>query len=405
MLARKYHMGAEWLNNIMIVLLYYVCGEFFARLFGESMGPFFIAIPLLTVICSYFARVYIERLPVYIAAHILMYAAVFLIPLSIKYLLTAFIMVTIFTICDLFFWTQGEVRSFIMVPPALSLIFASVFIYSSMKEAIDTGRIAYVCGICFLSLYFLRTYLLNGARFASGMLINKNTPIEEMFRHNSRLVFPLIIGFSAGMFLLQSDALARALSAAVKFLMDCIGRFIVFLLSLLPKGTVDEQTEIMTHISPGLSPAAAAPKWLIALFTAFEKTAAVFIICLAVYYVIKLLIRFIRMYFYRNGYDMTVVDSEDHTEIKERIRHEGSRGIRKLLSGLSESERIRKRYRIAVYRLCRKGYKLRKAQTPAERALEAGSLYDQKGSEGFKELTADYEKARYYGRMNYSDSK
>lgn len=405
MLVRRYFTGAEWLNNIMIILLYHTVAEFFAALLGSRMGIGFIAIDALVVICSYLCRVYIEKLPVYLLAHIIMFIAAFFIPMQFKYRLAVFIMLTVLSICDILFWTGGSDRSFIHVHPAFSLIFAVVFIHASVNDAAYPARVSYVCGICFLSVYFLRTYLMNGARFASGMLINKNTPIDDMFRHNSRIVFPLVGCFCAGMFLLQSDTLASVLSAAVRMVVNGMGRLVFWILSLLPKGSEPETTFVNPEGHPQLLPQAPLPAWVLALFSALEKTISVLIIGFFIWLLLRMTIRFFRMYFNRHGYEILTVDNGDHTEIREKIRHDKKGRNGRLLRNFSEKERIRRRYRAAVLKMCRRGYILRRCHTPAERARDVLESYHGRETEGFEKLSGDYEKVRYLCQISDTDLK
>ena len=395
MLVKKYLLGAEWLNNIMIILLFVVSGEFFACLFGGTLGTGFIALTSLIITGSYFARVYISKLPLFLLFHMIMYAIFVFLPIMFGLKLAAFVVLIIISVCNFFFWTGSDVRSYTVIHPVLSLIFAAVFIYASVKGASYLLDVAYVCGICFLSLFFLRTYLLNGARFASGMLINKNTPINEMFKNNSRLVFPLVGAFCAGMFLLKSAALANGLSTAVRFLMNCIGRVIFYILSLFSHEEERVQIVVREQGELELPVTVPFPTWLITLIAAIEKVTAVFIICIFVYYMIKMTIRFLMIYFNKHGYEIMTVTAEDHTEIREHIRHERSKGIGRLLAGGSERERIRRRYRTSVMRLCRRGFVLRRDHTPGERLWNVAESCDKRISDDFAELTGRYEEARY----------
>ena len=395
MLVRKYLTGAEWLNNIMIILLYHVAAEFFAGLLGSRMGIGFVAVSAVIVTFSYLSRVYIEKLPLYLLAHAVMFAAAVFVPMIFKYRLAALVMISVLSICDILFWTGGNDRSFIHVHPALSFIFAAVFVHASVNNAAYPARVSYVCGICFLSVYFLRTYLMNGARFASGILINKNTPIDDMFRHNSRIVFPLVGCFCAGMFLLQSDALASALSAAVRMIINVMGRFVFWMISLLPQGGEQETAFADPEFHPELLPSKPLPAWVIAMFSALEKTVSILIIAFFIWFLIRMTVRFFRIYFNRHGYDILTIDHDDHTEIREKIRHEheGRRGrIRRMLS---EKERIRRRYRTSVLKMCRHGYVIRRSHTPAERMRDVLASYKGRETEGFEELSGEYEKVRY----------
>lgn len=395
MLVRKYTLGAEWLNNIMIVLLFFASGEFFAGLTGTMLGAGFFVISSFIIVFSYLSRVYIEKLPVFLAVHMLMFAALIFIPMQLRFKISAFIMLSVISICDILFWTGGTDRSFTRVHPILSLMFAAEFIHASLNGAVYLTRTAYVCGICYMTFYFLRTYLLNGAKFASGMLINRNTPIDEMFRHNTAMVFPLVGALGAGMFLVQSDTLAGWISAAVRYVLNCTGRLLRWLLSLIPRTEEEVQMLVDQQDELKLPDAAPLPVWLSTLLSAIEKTVTLVLFGLFIYLIIRMVIRFFRIYFNRHGYEIAMIDCEDHTETRERLRHKKRRGRGRHLPGMSAKDRIRRKYRTAVLRMCRHGYILKRHDTPKERLRDAEKVYKGRGAEDFETLTAAYETVRY----------
>ena len=394
MRIKRYRLGVEWLNNIMIMMLWFITAEWFLRVINIYVSPVYMLAVSMIIIASYFFRVYIMKLPLYVLAHGVMYVIMTFIPTPIQYKLIGFIALIIFTISNMIFWTGNGVRSFAMIHPVMVLFFLFVFAYASWKDYRELTGTAYVCGVCFGSLYFLRTYLENGIKFASNMLINRNTPVDEMFKRNGRIVFPLIIGFTTGMFLLQSESLAQILSAIVHFIIECMGKVMRFFVSLFPSGTdtvetIDKQPGVLE-----LEPVKAAPEWLITFLLALEKVAAMLIAAFIIYAVLRALIMFIKKFFSRYGYDVDEVMLEDHTEVKERIRTR-KRKIRSLFPGTSEIDRIRRRYRSAVERMRRRGYDLQRWHTPRERLGDVQGVDGIKVPEGFKELTDGYEEIRY----------
>ena len=82
MRAERYLVAAEWLNNLMLMLLYYVAAESLCymievdiRLFCAIMIPVMISI-------FYLMRVYITKLSWFIAAHLACITVFAFIPVS-----------------------------------------------------------------------------------------------------------------------------------------------------------------------------------------------------------------------------------------------------------------------------------------------------------------------------------
>ncbi len=395
MLKRRYLITAEWLNNLMIIMLYYAGCEFFFYITRLKSSVLFYAAMALVVVCSYLQRVYVGKLPLYLFIHAAEFVIAIALPYAIQYKLLLVVILTVFFFSDLQFWTSGEERSFISIHPAVSLGFAFVFAYASVKDAAYLGRVTYVCGICFLCLYFLRTYLINGVRFSMDAQINAGTNADDMLKHNGRLVIPLIICFGVGMVLLQSDALASGLSRLIKFIFMCLGRFVAFLFSLFPAGTPGEEAEEVAgqfSLPPGVD---SVPEWVLIAFMALEKVFTVFFTAAIIYFALKLIIRFFRIYFYRHGYDISSVDMGDHTEKREWVIGDTRKRMKLRLGPLPPRERIRRRYRRAVEHLKRGGYPFRKSHTPRERLDDIRLVCPEKLDDDFAGLSHEYEIARY----------
>ena len=395
MRAERYLVTAEWLNNLMLMLLYYVAAESLCymievdiRLFCAIMIPVMISI-------FYLMRVYITKLSWFVAAHLACITVFAFIPVGTVCKIVGFILIAVFVITDFEFWKNGGVRSFIHLNVMCVIAFVLVFGAASYNGIEHLARVSYVCGICFMGMYFIRVYLTNGIKFLNDAQVNANTPVEEMFRHNGMIVFPLILIFTIGMFLIQSQTMADALWAIIKFFGYIARRIIIFIASLIPDAAGEEEVVSESIDFTGLPPVKPYPQWISSFIEALEKVLSMLLAVSAVYFLIKSIVRFIRMYFERHGYELLSIEREDHTEISERIRHGRAGRLRNLFGAVTESERIRRRYRNEVERMKRRGYHFRKEHTPAERLKDVTDTYE-KGIPGdFGSLTLEYEKVRY----------
>ncbi|MCR5355784.1 MAG: hypothetical protein K6E63_00120 [Lachnospiraceae bacterium] len=396
MLRRRYMLGSEWLNNLMTSLLFITGFEYLHFITGlESSYVFHVSLCLL-VLCSYLLRVYIHRLPVYLLLHVLLAAAVILIPYKIQSKVMLFVILISFTVADIVFWSSGEVRSFLPVHPALSLGFACVFAYASYRGADSLAKLAYVSGILFLGAYFLRTYLENGMKYALNAAEYDSGSVYEMLKVNLRLVIPLVICFIAGMFILQSEMLSGMLVRLLKFIGNCLGRLVTFLIMLLPKGTAEEAEAVAEGEFSMPQALGSVPEWVVTALLALEKVLSALFIVFIVYCVLKAVIRFFMMYFYRYGYDVKSVDYGDHTERREWMFVKKGRGAKKKgLFPTTYRDRVRRRYKREVEHLRRGGYPFLSSHTPAERLDDLLYNHPGKAGESFTELSREYEKVRY----------
>ncbi|MCR4806501.1 MAG: hypothetical protein K5857_02385, partial [Lachnospiraceae bacterium] len=220
----------------MIMMLYFIVAEWFFCVIKLRVTPLYTVMFALIITAVYLARVYISRLPVYLAVHFAMWAAIIIIPLTTAYKVSGIVALLIFTICDLFFWTSGMVRSFSMVHPVGVSVFLLVFIYASFYGDAFLIKESYVCGILFAAACFVRTYLLNAVKFSTDIQPGSNAPEDEIFRNNGRTVCVLVTLFTLLMFFIQSDTLARGIRALIRLVYAGMRSFLIFLLSLLQKG-------------------------------------------------------------------------------------------------------------------------------------------------------------------------
>ena len=103
MRARKYLICAEWLNLIMIFMLYFLSSEWIYQLLKMETVPVHALMTGLILICSYLSRVYIEKLLLYMGVHCVELFVFLLIPMPVKYKVMCLLTFGIVSICDLFF--------------------------------------------------------------------------------------------------------------------------------------------------------------------------------------------------------------------------------------------------------------------------------------------------------------
>lgn len=399
MQSRKYLLCAEWLNNIMIFMLWFIGTEWVCRLLRFETVPIHGLITGLILLCSYFSRVYIKKLLVYIGIHCLGFAALIFLPIGLEYKIAALIIFGIFSLCDLFFWTGEGVRSFAMVHPVAVIFILAVFAYGSWYDLAGLIRAAYICGILFMAMFFIRTYLLNAVKLAGDMLINSATPLEEMFRNNGRMVVLLVTFFTGSMFLVRSESLARGFKALLHLLYDLVRRLIIFIISLF--GREGREVPVKGEAVPlefDFSPVSNVPAWVTSFLQATEKVLAILILAFFLYSILRGIAAFLRIYFYRHGYDVRTRESDDHIDVDERIRHDRRRRNRRIFVATDERERVRRRYKKEVEALRRSGYILRRDHTPGERAADVLDGYENMSDHDFYKLTEKYEYYRY-GKM------
>ncbi|HCM92218.1 MAG TPA: hypothetical protein DIS78_06620 [Lachnospiraceae bacterium] len=387
--AKRYLLWAEWLNNLMIFMLWHMGTEWVFSLLKLKTSPVLPVMTGLILLCAYLCRVYVDKLLVFFGIHCLEAVILLFLPVSIQYKVVCLLIWGIISLCDLFFWTGDGDRSFSMIHPVAVLFILTIFAYASWHDISGLVRGSYVCGILFVSLFFIRTYLLNAIKLASDMQMNTATPLDEMLKNNGLMVLLLVIFFTLFMFFIRSESLAYGLRTLIRSLSGLIRKILLFVLKLFVKEDAGgAQVSESVGFSPDLTAVSAIPMWVLTLLQAVEKVLIISVLAFFVYFVLKGLAAFIRLYFYRHGYDLKMMENEDYIDVNERIRPGIRHRARRLFTAGDERERIRRKYKREVETLRRGGYVLKRDHTPRERAIDVGD-------DDFGELTEKYENLRY----------
>ncbi|MCR5420117.1 MAG: hypothetical protein K6E98_03835 [Lachnospiraceae bacterium] len=395
----KYLYVAEWLNNFMIVLLYYIVVEFFYAWAQVDITYWAFLLVAIIVTYSYLCRVYIHNLIIYVILQIVFAGGIILLPMDIVLKVTGVVVGGILFFCNLMFWKTEGVRSFISLNISGVIIPFLIFLQASFSGNFSLLKTAYISGVSYTSLFLIKSYLNNCIKFMSDVQNNKNVPLDDMFKYNGRIVFPFIISVTIGMFLIRVEGLADSLMKLIKngfdFISQLMRRLIIFIISLLPSMEVSENAVSGETDYSNLVMSKPVPSWLIALLSAIEKVISVVTIMILVYIFLKALFEFVKKYFLRKGYDKVMIDYDDHVDINEKVRHKRKNKIIHFFEGGNENLQIRRIYKQKVEKMRKNGYRLEKFHTPSERLENIHEIKYENIPEGFDELTHNYESVRY----------
>ncbi len=394
MITKKYVIYADLLNLFMLFLLSVViswCGAVW-------MGGFFYAgaaagMAVLLVLL-YLLRLFVKNLFVYIALHAVLFALLFILPMPMIAVAELFAFLIVFTITDFSFWTNEELHGFYYVPASFCLFFLLAYAYGSYKGIQNIQDTAYVMGILYLGLYFLRLYFQNGIRFSKDKQMNEEVPLKQMYAQNVKLILPLVGIFVACMFLIQSKILADFLMTVLRTIVEAVVYLVNWLISVLPRAK-QMSTEIPVLPEDLFSAADAPPGWVQMLIRLLEMLISAAVVVFLVFITLRGIYRFLRIHLSRNGREERLLFYQDMSESREWISEKREQRNKHLLRRLTDSEKIRRLYKKKIRELERGGYRLSLSDTPMERAAD---VYESRG-ENIREASEIYEEARYGNGM------
>ncbi len=390
MITKKYVICADLLNLLMLFLLSVIIswccvvgisGSFYA----EAAAGMAVLLVLL-----YLLRLYVKNLFLYIALHVVLFAVLFTLPLPVIAAAELIAFLIVFTITDFAFWTDATLHGFYYVHVSCCLFFLMAYAYGGYKDAQEMQSAAYVMGILFLGLYFLRLYFENGIKFSKEKQMNEEVPLKQMYAQSVKLILPLVGIFVVCMFLIQSKTLADFLLTVLRLIVEKIIYFINWLISILPriKGANIAISELPEEL---FFAADAPPYWVQMLIRLLEMFISAAIVGFLIFISLRGVYRFFRTYLLRNGREEHLLFYQDMSEKREWISEKKEQTDKHLFGRLSGAEKIRRLYKKKIRALERSGYRINRSDTPMERAAD---VYESRG-EDILEATAVYEEARY----------
>ncbi len=387
--TKRYILYANILNFCMIEL---VSVTFIWFLAAELGFPLTIWTPLslaVLLIFSYMTRCYIRRLIVFALLHLLMLAFTIIVPQPILDRSMAIVFAVLWLIFDMVYWGTPGKKGISMLPAWVVIVFLVVFVRATQIGFPFLANEAYIGGMIFIGLFFLRLYCMNTKQFLEDGQMHDHVPIVEMLHQNGKMVLLMITCFVVGMISLYSEVIAEELLELFKKLL----MFLLWALYwLLTKLFPDKEAEGSAMDALTLPQAQQANPWLEKILMFIEIILRWAFVAAAIYLLIRAIYHFYKQYRYRQLQAEKEVVYEGYKETKTwitRKRREQREGSSR---NMTNAQKVRRIYRKRVENAVKRGYLLHRFQTPRERAED---LLVWNSKEDCRQLTDIYEKARY----------
>ena len=395
MKSRRYYNLAEAANFIMVVLLYISIAEIWDVMYKV---PFNYVLPtgtFLLLIFSFVLRMmfgkmksFMNNIFVYGLMHIIPILALIFVPVEPLYKMAfAFILFIIF-ITNMRSYYKAQGQGFEYVGVVLVLVPAIGYLVADILGLRLTMLVYFIIGVAFVILYYFRLFFANAHLLSIERKNNDKMPLEDMLRNDSKLAIPFIIISFVIMVVakiekLDSFALFLYLkfAAGLRFVLTYVLKFIGWIFDMLIKG--DPENTILTMEEADVTEGAANPVFNIISIIIFVILAVVLI-----FVFVKILISVFKSLSVRKEIQTQTIEDEGMIEIREKI-------VRKRNEKKDKLSKIRRIYKKAIERNIKKGYELKKYQTPRERAEDI----QKQMNEDIFELNSLYEKERY-GQFN-----
>ena len=386
---------AEACNFIMVVLLYVSVVEIWDVMYKV---PFNYVLPLGTVLMLLFSLAirivfgklnsFLNNFVVYGLLHIIPLLGIIFVPIApLQKMAFVFEFFIIFiTNMRSYFKAKGE--GFEYVGVVLVLIPAVAYLISDILSLRLTMLVYFIIGVAFVILYYLRLFFSNAHLLSIERKNNDKMPLEDMLRNDSKLAVPFIVISFVIMVVAKIeklDTLALYLydkfTVLLRFLITHVLGFIETIFNFLFGEATDNPPLILQM--PEEEKVASNP-----VFNVISTVIFIFLALVLLFIFVKIIISVIKSLSVSREIQTQTIEDEDMIEIREKI-------VRKRNEKKDKLSKIRRVYKKAIERNIKKGYELKKYQTPRERAEDIQKLMN----EDIFELNALYEKERY-GQFN-----
>ena len=395
MKSKTYYNLAEAANFIMVVLLYISVVEIWDVMYKV---PFNFVLPVgtfLMLVFSLLIRIvfgkmnsFMNNIVVYALLHVIPILAIIFVPTEPLYKMAfAFIFFIIFlTNMRSYYKAKGQGFEYIsivlVIIPAISYLIADVLFLKGTMLAF------FIIGVAYVILYYFRLFFSNAHLLSIERKNNEKMPIEDMLKNDSKLAFPFIIISFVIMVVAKIEKLdTLALFLYEKFtalLRIVFWKFFTFV-EMVFNYLFGEAEEDMVFVQDLIEEEGPASNPVFNIISA-----VIFIILglILLFLFIKVIISVIKSLSVRHEVQTQTIEDEGMIEIREKI-------VRKRNEKKEKLSKIRRIYKKAIERNIKKGYELKKYQTPRERAEDIQELMN----EDIFELNSLYEKERY-GQFN-----
>lgn len=381
---------ADFLNVLMIFLLLHLVDISLFMLTGIKYSLIVPMVILLSLMSSYFFRRRINKLWIYVGAHLILPACILLSGQAVGYIVLSLAFAVAIFLADMNFWTRENASGFDYIHVGFIAVFVFFCIVGSIKELDGLVITSYRLGILFLTMFCIRYFCRNGAGLLNeGKNLISTTTKDMIIRNFIPIALELAI-FTVFALTFTSEGAIAVIMSFFNRIKVWIVKFLRWLIMLFA-GEEEEYSQLPPiDIGDFMDAGYEAPLWLGKLIHILEMLLYSFTITLIAYFIIKALAEFIRRFAtrdMRNSANMTELDS---TEVIESISTRKS-GNNKFLTKLSNNEKIRRYYKRCIKKLGKVGYFIDKTQTPCERAEDVRS----KLGRNIETITQLYTEARY----------
>ncbi len=395
MKVKRYEIYADLLNLFMIVLFFATLSWYLQGYLFLPMTPWMPILFGIVLTGAYLARKYIHKLYVYCIAHAALLAFLVLVPLCTSDRVFTLFFAVLWTILDFVYWAERDQGSINMLPVWLVLLFPYLYVRAAFHQIAFMEIEAYVGGIVFMGLFFLRLYCLNIKKFSSDKQMHEQVPVAMMLAQNGKMIVVLVGCFVIGMLLLRSQLLLDRIQEFFLLLREALLRFLRWLMSFLtqdmPETVGGESLEVQAQMQ--LPPMTETDSFWNRLFYVMEVVVKWTIIFGLVYWAGRGIWQFCVRYRRHDLRREEEICYDGIRETKTWLARNRERRKPEFLQNLTNGEKIRRIYRRRIEKLARSGYAFSKAQTPHERAEDIKRWRE---TEAVPEpLTELYETARY----------
>ncbi len=416
---------ADLLNVIMYAFCVSIAGLFLldATMNADQPVGLLLAGAFLILLASYCLRAFVKKMPVFVGAHVLLFAVTIFVAtlMNTPYTKAVAILWVIFCGCmilaDIVFWmnairdekslpvseTGRAIEGFVPIYKEgllyLPLLFVGIFVlalaFALYAEKPYYGRMAYVLGVLYIGLYFLRSYFRKMSELIRDMGRETGEHQPRILWANARLALPCIGVSILAMVLIQSDTVIRFIEQSLLWLMKTIGWIALIILFFIVRHFRSDPTYGVPIGKKQMPEAISeAPAWVAVFDRIVEYGLTILFIGVVLYFLIKGISFFIRKFSGRSINRLKKDKYADMTEVRERIgRGEHGRRYRERMPK-DNAGKVRRMYKGFIRSQVKKGLVLTPSKTPLE------SVEDLEESTGrtaadLVDITSIYNKARY----------
>lgn len=385
--------------SLMVLLLYLYLSEIF--LASDRRNLKCIAYIIAICLADYFLRQYITKAVTFFSLRLLF------LPLmlactgnTIELMLLIIIFLTFYTMGVTFWKSEGSDKHLFAIDMPMEgiVLFIGIYFHASMDMSSGLAEYAYISGIIYILLHFLRLYLDKFLRISLNLEDNPSS-LTRSFRMNSSFVLLFLLFLILFIFILNIFFHNDSFNFVGIFLKYMASLFFGFFLGF--KGeTVIQEPESSANPSweGGMAPNIPTDNFIHSA-TSNPVMNTLFYIFQVVLYIgigiaiLFMLYRFFKTYMYRNRETDDIVEKIENKEKTDKKRT-ASRTRFKIF--LNNREKIRKIYGTVISSKLKQSHRIviRKSNTPIEIYRTISKDLDG-SSDNLKALTILYEKARY----------